>query len=214
MFMSRSPRVTRAIASLTAAVMLTTTVAGCADAPTAPAPAPVAPQAGLIGGLLGVVTGTVTTVVGTVGGLLGFVVCEQPYQYYAQKRIGRYGGTITVGNHSLVIPYGALDSTVTITAIAPKGNNVAVQFYPHGLQFKRPATVTMSYQRCGVKYGAQTQVVYVSDEGTPLEILPSITDTRYERVVGSMDHFSSYMVAFRSTTTSKEASATEGSTIE
>src|SRR5206468_12137398 len=51
----------------------------------------------------------------------------------ATQTIGDSGGTIYVGPHTLTIPPGALNDTVTITAVAPADTVNRVQFQPQGL---------------------------------------------------------------------------------
>jgi len=46
--------------------------------------------------------------------------------------VGPDGGTITVGPHTFVIPAGALDDTVSITAVAPSDTVRRVSFQPEG----------------------------------------------------------------------------------
>ena len=74
--------------------------------------------------------------------------CE-PQDYAGEAAIiGPKGGTLHVGDHELVIPEGALDQEVLISAEAPTSSLVDVNFQPHGLQFQKPAKLTLSYERC------------------------------------------------------------------
>ncbi len=62
--------------------------------------------------------------------------CE-PRAYDADVAIiGPNGGTLHMGAHELVIPKGALDQEVLITAEAPTTSLVNVRFGPEGLQFR------------------------------------------------------------------------------
>ena len=100
----------------------------------------------------------------------GLLACSDlPYAAVTQV-IGPAGGTINVGPHTLVIPAGALERTVTIRAVIdtglgrqtrlvkpPKAGNPkkdfvgvnAVRFKPK-LKFQTPAYLTMSYANCAV----------------------------------------------------------------
>lgn len=175
-------------ASLLAVIIIGT---ACSDnAPTAaPAAAPV-PEATVSDDLLG----------GLVGGLLkpvtGLLSCDVSQTRTASKVVGSQGGYITVGAHALVIPPGALSGNVTISAVAPAGNRVAVDFAPHGLRFARPTVLSMSYAECGLVKGLLLRIVYVDDSERILQILPSLQNLRQRRVVGTTDHFSKYMLAY------------------
>src|SRR5690242_3405861 len=95
---------TRALVAVLACVAMVS--ASCIDATTSPnaAHGPQA-QADLLG-----------TLSKTVGGLLS---CKALPEYSTTQTVGKAGGTIIVGPHYLVIPKGALDHDVTITAFAP-----------------------------------------------------------------------------------------------
>jgi hypothetical protein len=81
----------------------------------------------------------------------GLVRCTPlPYDSVT-KTIGPAGDTIQVGPHTLRVPAGALDSAVSITAVAPSDTVNRVDFQPEGLVFRQPASVVMSYANCGVQ---------------------------------------------------------------
>ena len=110
--------------------------------------------------------------------------------------IGPDGGTISVGPHQLVIPAGALDSTIDITAIVPHENVNRVTFYPEGLTFNTPASLTMSYANCGVVTGLLPKYVVYVNGTTIADILPSLDSFLTRTVTGSIGHFSDYVVAW------------------
>ena len=172
-----------------------------------------APNASLLGGLLGGVTSTVT---GTLGGVTGGLIsCNVRQTSYGAEWIGPSGGIVRVGPHALVIPSGALRSYTRITATAPKGNTVLVDFEPHGLKFAKPTALSLSYKECGLTGtllgGLLLDVVYVDDSKSILEVLPSLNDLLNQRVIGRVDHFSGYALADRKGTTSDDASLSDGS---
>jgi hypothetical protein len=202
----------RLLTALCTAFLLAVPLGCSPDAPTAPAP--VQPQASLIGGLLGGVTdvvGGVTDVVGgvtdvvdgvvrTAGGvldaLLDPLICPTDREYSTTRIVGRSGGTINVGPHRLVVPAGALTRETRITATAPRGSYAEVEFQPHGLKFRTPVTLTMSYAECGLLNSSKPPViVYADDDRTILEVLKTSIDRSRETITGKTDHFSSYMVA-------------------
>lgn len=187
----------RSLAALCSALLLAFALGCSADrAPTA-APAP-APELSLIGDLTGVVGGVVGVVVDVANALLSPLVCPTNDSYTASRTIGRNGGTLKVGPHTLTIPYGALSQDTRITATAPSGSYAEVQFKPHGLTFKRDVTLSISYAKCGLlQKNNPPVIVYADDNRNILEILKSTLDTRQETVTGKTDHFSSYILAER-----------------
>ena len=168
--------------------LLLTTAAACSsgEVPTlAPAPAP---ELSLIGDL----TGAVTNLLPPVKGLLA---CDVTQGYSTTQVVGRNGGTIRVGRHSLYIPPEALQSAKTITATAPAGKVVEVEFQPHGLTFSRPTTLTMSYRDCGLVGRLLPRIVYADENHNILETLLTIANIFNQTVSAKTDHFSSYLLA-------------------
>lgn len=161
--------------------------AACSDktAPLSPAPAP---ELSLIGDLTGVVSQLSEPVTGVLE-------CRVAESHTATKVVGPFGGTIQVGPHSLYIPAGALSSNQTITATAPAGNVVEVEFQPHGLKFSRKTYLTMSYRDCGLVGQLLPRIAYVDEKLNILEVLLSVPNVFRQTVTGPTDHFSSYMLA-------------------
>jgi hypothetical protein len=189
----------RLAARITGAAALAATLVSCSDSPSAPPP----PNPSLLGGVLGTVTGTVTgttgTLTGSLSGLLdGLVACRVSETERGSATIGRYGGVVRVGPHALHVPAGALDRDVTITAVAPKGNFVKVEFQPEGLRFARATALTLSYRDCGLLGSLKYTLVHLDeDDRTVLEILPSVANLLTRSVTGRLDHFSNYAIAER-----------------
>src|SRR5947209_15188424 len=128
------------LALLMAGLLGLSTSCGTESSPTGLAPA-VAPSADLIGSTLGTVTNTVT----------GLLVQCTPLPYASNsKTIGPLGGTLQIGPHTLTIPAGALSTPVLISGDAPTDQVNSVRLYPEGLQFSRPASLTMSYSNCSL----------------------------------------------------------------
>lgn len=151
--------------------------------------APTAPNADLVGDLLGTTTSLLSAT--------GLLKCSPMPAATTTRTVGKSGGTIVVGPHSLFIPAGALDSDVTITANAPTGNINVVQFQPEGLTFDRTATLTMSYANCNLLGKLlPKRVAYVDDKLNILYYLVSLDLLSFKKVQGKVDHFSSYAVAW------------------
>jgi hypothetical protein len=153
-------------------------LAGCSDAPTAAAPTPAASR-------------------DVWHSLEGLVWCTPMTADSVTRVVGPAGGTITVGPHSLTVPAGALDSAVTITAVAPSDIVNRVVFQPSGLVFRVPATLTMSYANCGpIAQLLPIQVAYVDNLLQILYFVPSVDQRQSESVSGEVRHFSDYAVAW------------------
>jgi hypothetical protein len=154
----------------------------CGDRiPTAPQPA--APSENLVGSLLHAT---------------GLLSCSNlPYDS-TTKTIGIAGGSLSVGPHTLLIPSGALSGTVTITMVLPTGLGVnAVKFKPAGLQFRKPAALTMSYANCSLLGKLlPKRIAYTTDNLQILEYLLSLDILFSKYVTGQVSHFSSYVIAW------------------
>jgi hypothetical protein len=148
---------------------------------------------GLLGdGLIGdVVNGTV----GTLLNVTDLLVCKAESYKVASKTIGREGGTIKVGAHSLVIPRDALRKKTKITAERMPGRTNSLRFSPEGLRFERPADLTISYKNCLVVL-LPKHIVYVDEKFKILEVLRSLDLFKKKTVSAPIDHFSRYAVAY------------------
>src|SRR5262249_61645767 len=130
----------------------------------------------------------------TVNSLL--MQCTPQTYAKATAPIGPAGGTIRFGNHSLVIPKGALSSTVTITAEAmPEAGN-AVRFSPEGLKFAVPVRLHLSYANCRDNLLGIKLVVYTDNLLNILEWLNTLDNRAAKEVVAPIKHFSRYAVAW------------------
>jgi hypothetical protein len=178
--------------------------ASCADdfgPPTAPAePVAIAPNP-LLGGVIGTVTGVVGDLLD-----LGFSDCPADRTQSGSAWIGPSGGTVRVGPHRLKVPRGALKEGVQISGVAPEGAYAQIKFEPEGLNFKRPATLVMSYEGCRIAdteddddsnegVVPRFQIVYVSEGLEILKVLPTTTNADNETATTSLNHFSRYMLA-------------------
>jgi hypothetical protein len=183
------PGISRAAATLAAAIgAFALTLAACtADTtPTGPSAraiaAPLQPPRDLLG--LDV-------------SLSGLTLYRCPTDGYGSvtKQIGPEGGTIQVGPHYLVIPAGALSSTLTITATAPAGDYVKVDFLPEGLRFSKSAALILSYAHCSGPPPLLPKVVYLSDLLRILEVLDALHSNQSKSVTAKIRHFSGYAIA-------------------
>lgn len=167
-------------AALCVALIGTLAVCGV-EGPSAPGSA-LTPDASLLG-----------TLEGTVNNVLEPLACSTKGYGSVTQTVGSVGGTIKIGPHTLRIPAGALSSSIEITATAPKGKSIEVQFQPEGLKFLRKADLTLSYQECGILV-LDPKVVYVDDNQNLLEVLLTFPDLLGRTATGKLDHFSGYML--------------------
>lgn len=197
--MKRITRASAALAALIGAFALSLAACTADVVPSAPRAPDVIAESQPPSHLLGLdldLGETVSDLGETVAGLLNLSVfrCETPAFGTTTQTVGRGGGIIKVGPHSLYIPPGALDRSVSITATANAGPHVKVDFQPEGLRFSRPAVLTLSYAHCANR-PLRPKVVYVDDLLSILELLPSLSDASRERVSAKLDHFSGYALA-------------------
>lgn len=148
-----------------------------------PTAAPQAPQADLVGSLLG---------------STGLLKCSDLPFAQATATIGPEGGSISAGPHTLTIPAGALREPTTITMTVPTGRGVnAVEFAPEGLQFSRPATLSMGYANCSLLGKlAPKRIAYTSDDLDIVYFILSLDNVFAKRVTGQVNHFSDYVVGW------------------
>jgi hypothetical protein len=161
------------------AVTLLAALSCTADTPTAPV-AP--PEASLLGGLL------------SATGLLN---CTPMPTASASATIGPDGGTMVIGPHTFVVPPGALESPITITALAPSAKVNEIEFQPSGLVFERSASLTMSYANCNLLGKLlPKRIAWVDGNLNILSYLLSLDNLFAKQVTGQVDHFTSYAVAW------------------
>ena len=170
----------------------------CADLPTAPEPqveVETVTSEGLLGGLLGTVVGVVDGLVETVVGILSPVLTRsEPLEEdeVVTETIGWWGGTIHLPRAGLTVtvPRGALLRSTRITVRAPAGDLLGYEFAPHGLQFRRPVTVS---QEISASAG-ELEAIYFDGALQPtvevLEVLP--VSVSRSLAVFRIEHFSGY----------------------
>ncbi len=142
-------------------------------------------------------TDLVGSLLGTTTHLLGTLLTCRPLPAAADSAlIGPAGGELRIGPHTLAIPPGALDRPVMISAVAPSDTVNSVAFSPEGLQFERPAELTMSFANCGLVARLLPRIAYTTDGLRLLYYVPSLADLFERDVTGQIRHFSRYAVAW------------------
>jgi hypothetical protein len=122
-----------------------------------------------------------------------FLWCS-PLKYAAESQIiGPEGGEIDLGAHKLAIPAGALAEPTVITAEIPVSTVAAVKFSPHGLQFAKPAVLTLNYGHCSAPAGVAETAAYFDEDHNVLEWPATTVHGRRAEV--QIWHFSQYGMA-------------------
>ena len=138
-----------------------------------------------------------TSLIGGLAQSLGLLKCSPLPKDSSTATIGPWGGALTVGPHTLVVPPGALSTYVTITATLSADTVNAITFKPEGLQFQKPAYLTMSYANCNLLGRLlPKRVAYTTDAYQILEYLLSLDNLFAKQVTGQVHHFSHYAVAW------------------
>ena len=146
----------------------------------------------LLGDLLGDVGDALGSTVGGVLKVTDLLTCTQQKYVAVTQTVGPKGGKITVGEHTLVIPEGALSKKTTITAEQMRGSTNSVRFSPEGLEFEKPASLTMSYKNCLLVL-LPKKIVYTNEKFEILEVLRSLDLFQRKTVTAPIDHFSRYV---------------------
>ncbi|HWZ27381.1 MAG TPA: hypothetical protein VNX15_02390 [Gemmatimonadales bacterium] len=141
--------------------------------------------------------GDVTGLVGSLAQNLGLLKCTPLPKATSTATIGPWGGSLTVGPHTFVVPAGALSQNVTITASLSADTVNAITFQPAGLQFAKPASLTMSYANCNLLGRLLPKhIAYTDDNYVILQLLVSIDNLFTRKVTGQVHHFSHYALAW------------------
>ncbi len=195
----------RRFLSLGLALALSFTVScTSADSPTGPELSQQSEQPSeLLGDLLGgdllsgdgLIGDVLKSPVGTLLDVTDLLVCSSQSYQRSSETIGPQGGTIEVGTHSLFIPRGALQRPTRITAEQVAGRNNSIRFSPEGLEFEKPALLTMSYRNCLLVL-IKKKIVYTDENLKILEVLRSFDLFGNRSVTAPIDHFSRYVVAY------------------
>lgn len=178
-------RFSRALFALPAAAVLAVAAWSCR-----PDNMPTTPVSGdLISGVLGTTTGLV--------GQLGLLKCTPLPDVQNSAVIGPAGGTLQIGEYTLQVPAGALSQSVQITGEQLPDTVNSVRFAPEGLQFVKPAKLTMTYANCSLLAGTlPKQIAYTTDNLQILNYLLSLDNVLSQTVTGQVNHFSRYAVAW------------------
>jgi hypothetical protein len=130
-----------------------------------------------------------------------FLVCPNTEPRAARGTIGSMGGTLSLGGHSITLPPGAVVEPTRFTIVEPESPNVEIQIHAAGresFQFLLPATVTISYDRCGQQgIDSSELVVWHVDEvtGALLELMGGVADPAEREITFQTGHLSGFVIA-------------------
>ena len=185
-------RFSRVLLALPVAAVLAVTVWSCRpdSSPTGVSVSPTPPVSGDL------VSGVVSTTTGVVG-KLGLLKCTPLPYVKSSAVIGPLGGTLRVGQYSLTVPAGALSQSVQLTGEQLSDTVNSVRFSPSGLQFAKPATLSMPYANCNLLGRIlPKEIAYTTDNLQILTYLLSLDNLFSKTVTGQVNHFSRYAVAW------------------
>jgi hypothetical protein len=117
--------------------------------------------------------------------------------------IDEHGGSLSIGNHVLTVPAGAVDAptTFTMTKLVDEieVGLVATRLLPNDVGhagFHVPVSLSLSYASAEEVPAnlADLKIVWVKPNGQ-MEAQPSAVDAADEAVIGTLSHFSGYALA-------------------
>ncbi len=124
------------------------------------------------------------------------MVCAPRPVRQSEMKIGPRGGIIAVGGNFLIIPPGALTTTVDISATVSPGARAMVEFEPHGLQFKVAPLLVLNAAGCAIPPHTQPVLAYVDSDGNILERMDGTLGAAGFFFSAPIHHFSGYAIAF------------------
>jgi hypothetical protein len=135
----------------------------------------------------------------TGGGAAGrpvAVVCGRGNGESQARAIGAGGGTVAVDRHSLAVPAGGVGARTTFTIMEVASPTIRVELGPDGTTFESPATLTLSFARCGglPRGFKDLQILQVDGNDSVIAALPSTVDVRARTVSAPLQHLSGYLI--------------------
>lgn len=173
--------------ALTPAIAVALFVVGsCADSPSSPARLP-------SGAVAGLSAKTHDEEHVPNGHAYGLVKCDGRGPRTGAAVIGPAGGVLHVGPNALIVPAGALEATVAITARVAD-TVAAIEFEPHGLRFDRPVLLILDTRGCDVRAEQRPVLLYLDDDGEARETINGNQNDHKHRFSAPIVHFSVYAI--------------------
>lgn len=124
---------------------------------------------------------------------MGALQCSTMHNPGQDGTIGPGGGTLVADRHTLTIPAGALEKSVSFSFRHPPRDYIVVQALPSGTQFARPATITLSYEHCNDKpHPDSIQIWGWPDSSNRWYRIPSKRVQGQSAVQAEIGHFTSF----------------------
>lgn len=110
------------------------------------------------------------------------------------------GGTVKLDGHSVTFPAGAVTKPTEVTIRTPASRYLIVNLRADGQEyptFRKPVTVTISYDRCKGRIDPSDLVAYQIDPNTGelIEQMPSSVNPVRKTVTFKTSHFSHFVIA-------------------
>lgn len=124
-------------------------------------------------------------------------VIEAPILESVRAVIGREGGTIRLGLHTLTIPAGAVDRQIVFTMANASQTAVAVDCGPSPFRFNIPVELSLSYAGTTFErsdHQNTLQIFYMASTISCIA-MPSHVDVANKTVTAQLDHFSRYIIS-------------------
>ena len=133
------------------------------------------------------------------GGVAGRPValpCERGRGNSDARPIGPRGGSVEVDRHTLTVPAGGVSASTTFTIMEVASPTVRVELGPDGTTFQTPATLTLSFARCGrlPRGFRDLQILQVDGNDSVIAVLPSTVNMRRRTVSAPLQHLSGYLI--------------------
>lgn len=127
--------------------------------------------------------------------------CPTSQSASAVGLLGPLGGVVSLGGHSVVVPFGAVSLPTLITLRAPASSYVEVDVTANDLLsflFRRPVSITIDYSRCLAEAtaGAPLAVWHIDPQTKALlEPMGGVDDPVRRRITFQTGHLSGYAIA-------------------
>jgi len=133
---------------------------------------------------------------GGVAGRPVAVVCGRGNGQSDAQPIGARGGMVEVDRHELFVPEDAVGARTTLTIMEVASTSIRVELGPDGTRFETPATLTLSFARCGgpPRGFKDLQILQVDGNDSVIAVLPSTVDMRRRTVSAQLQHLSGYLI--------------------
>lgn len=124
------------------------------------------------------------------------VVCGRGSGESGAGSFGARGGRVAAGRNVLIVPQDGVGRSTTFTIMEVASPTMRVELGPGGTRFEKPATLTLSFARCGgfPRGFRDLQIMQVDGNDSIIAVLPSTVDMRHKTVSAPLEHLSGYLI--------------------